>query len=168
MRGGREPAPMTKPGRTSGAGRRTMIHYKTRRPAPVVFSPRFRDAVRRVTKRGRSQRNARGRVVTRIVSIAMPMSLVRTMVRTMMMRYLRYQTADFCSVLASNISPGTARQSFFPRNRSTSVRRRLPLTSLRVRIMLHLQSVFGRGHRQWPLESILWARTHGRRAYVQK
>jgi hypothetical protein len=26
-----------------------------------VFSPRFRDAVRRVTERGRSQRNARGR-----------------------------------------------------------------------------------------------------------
>ena len=60
MRGRREPAPLTKPGRTSGEGRRTILCQMTRRPAPVVFSPRFRDAVRRVTERGRSQRNVRG------------------------------------------------------------------------------------------------------------
>jgi hypothetical protein len=38
-----------------------MILLNSRRLATVVFSPRFRDAVRRVTKRGRSQRNARAR-----------------------------------------------------------------------------------------------------------
>jgi hypothetical protein len=52
---------MTKRGRTSDAGGGTAAFQITRRPAPVVFSARFRDAVRRVTERGRSQRNARGR-----------------------------------------------------------------------------------------------------------